>query len=96
MTPATRGMVIGAAVLVAGAAAGTGLAQTSRLDADGNVREDAYIRIPLSDADQRYAAIAGARMKDVVQLHHLAEPRPRHHHPRRVHGLRGRQHRQAS
>lgn len=67
MTPATRGMAIGTAMLVIGAAAGTALAQTSRLDADGNVREDAYIRIPLSDADRRYAAIDGARMKDVVR-----------------------------
>ena len=68
MTPATRrAAVIGAAMLTAGVAAGTGLAQTSRLDGDGNVREDAYIRLPLSDADQRYAAIDGARMKDVVR-----------------------------
>lgn len=68
MTRATRRAAeIAAAMLVAGAAAGAALAQTSRLDADGNVREDAYIRIPLSDADQRYAAIDGARMKDIVR-----------------------------
>ena len=49
------------------AAAGTVPAQTSRLDAEGNVREDAYIRIPLSEADQRYAAIDGAHLKDIVR-----------------------------
>ena len=66
MTPATRrAAVIGTAMLVA--AAGSAHAQTSRLDADGNVREDAYIRIPLSEADQRYATIDGARLKDVVR-----------------------------
>ena len=68
MTPVTwRTAIIGAAVLMIEAAAGTAPAQTSRLDADGNVREDAYIRIPLSEADQRYATIAGARLKDVVR-----------------------------
>ena len=56
MTPATRwAAAVGTAMFVIGVAAGTGLAQTSRLDGDGNVREDAYIRLPLSDADQRYA-----------------------------------------
>ena len=68
MTPATRwAAAIGTAMFVIGVAAGTGLAQTSRLDPDGNVREEAYIRIPLSAADQRYTSIDGARMKDLVR-----------------------------
>ena len=36
------------------------LAQSSRLDTSGHVREEAYIRLPLSAADEKYAAIDGA------------------------------------
>lgn len=56
-----------AATLIAGIASEEVRAQTSRLDASGNVREDSYIRIPLSVADQKYAAIDGGRMKDLVR-----------------------------
>ncbi len=42
-------------------------AQTSRLDTSGHVLEDAYIRLPLSAADQRYGSIDGARMKTLVR-----------------------------
>ncbi len=41
-------------------------AQTSRLDESGNIKEDAYIRMPLSAANQQYASIDGARMKQLV------------------------------
>ena len=46
-------------------------AQESRLDADGNIREDAYIRIPLNEENQRYADIDGSRMKQLVQEEHI-------------------------
>ena len=39
--------VIGTTMLVNSVAAGTGLAQTGRLDTAGNIREEAYIRLPL-------------------------------------------------
>ena len=56
-----------AAMLVAVAAAEGVRAQTSRLDASGNIREESYIRLALSEADQKYAAIDGRRMKDLVR-----------------------------
>ena len=46
-------------------------AQTSRLDESGNIKEDAYIRMPLSDANRHYASIDGARMKQLV--HEVAD-----------------------
>ncbi len=55
------------AALFVGVAAEEAGAQTLRLDASGNVREEAYIRLPLSAADQKYAAIDGTRMKDLVR-----------------------------
>ena len=55
------------AALVVGVAGVATRAQTVRLDASGNVREDAYIRLPLSAADEKYAAIDGTRMKDLVR-----------------------------
>ena len=55
--------VVGTAMLVAGAAVDPGWTQTSRLNPNGNVREEAYIRLPLSAADQRYGSIDGTRMK---------------------------------
>ena len=60
-------MMIGTAVLVAGVVVDAGWAQTSRLDPNGNVREGAYIRLPLSAADQRYTSIDGTRMKQLVR-----------------------------
>lgn len=59
--------VIGTTMLVNSVAAGTGLAQTGRLDTAGNIREEAYIRLPLSAADRRYISIDGARMKGLVR-----------------------------
>jgi hypothetical protein len=37
------------------------------MDADGNVRDDAFTRTPLKPADMKYADIDGARMKDIVR-----------------------------
>jgi len=42
-------------MLVAGNTSEEVRAQTSRLDAFGNVREESYVRMPLSAADQKYA-----------------------------------------
>ena len=68
MTPSTKLVtVIWTAMLLAGVAVDAGWAQTSRLDPSGNVREEAYIRLPLSSADQRYGSIDGARMKQLVR-----------------------------
>ena len=68
MTRATKLVtVIGAAGLVAGVAVDAGWAQTSRLEPSGNLREGAYIRLPLSTADQRYGSIDGAQMKQLVR-----------------------------
>ena len=67
MTQATKLTgAIGTALCLIGGAVDVGVAQTSRLDAGGNVREGAYIRLPLSATDQRYASIDGARMKQLV------------------------------
>ena len=56
-----------AAVFVLGHAYEEVRAQTSRLDDSGNVRQGSYIRLPLSAADQKYASIDGARIKDLVR-----------------------------
>ncbi len=37
------------------------------MDAAGNVRDDAFARIPLKPEDMRYADIDGTRMKDIVR-----------------------------
>ena len=37
------------------------------LDAAGNIREDAFIRIPLRAEDQKYADIDGRWMKEVLR-----------------------------
>jgi hypothetical protein len=37
------------------------------VDAEGNVRDDAFTRIPLKPEDMKYADIDGARMKDIVR-----------------------------
>ena len=39
----------------------------TRLDRDGNLREDAYLRMPLVGDDGRYATIDGGRRKEVVR-----------------------------
>ena len=68
MTRARTGLaVIVVTSIVFGLASDNLFAQTSRLDASGNVREDGYIRLPLSAADQKYAGIEGTRMKDLVR-----------------------------
>jgi hypothetical protein len=62
--------VLIAAVLTIGVVAGQAVAQEtprSRVDDDGNVRESAYIRLPLLGEALTYAAIDGARMKDVLR-----------------------------
>ena len=67
-------------------------AQESRLDADGNIREDAYIRIPLNEENQRYADIEGTRMKQLVQEVvdiSLANRDDRTHYWGRIAGTRG-------
>ena len=51
---------------------GTAIAQENPLgqpllDADGNIREDAFIHIPLQAADQKYADIDGRWMKQVLR-----------------------------
>ena len=67
-------------------------AQSRRLDTDGNLREDAYIRLPLSAADQRYASIDGAKMKrlltDITDIS-LANRNDRTRYWGRIAGTRG-------
>ena len=59
--------VLPTAMLLVGVAVDVGWAQPRRLDPSGNVREEAYLRLPLSSADQRYGSIDGARMKQLVR-----------------------------
>jgi hypothetical protein len=42
-------------------------AQRQLVDSAGNVRDEAFMRMPLAAADQKYADIDGARMKDIVR-----------------------------
>ena len=67
-------------------------AQSRRLEPDGNLREDAYIRLPLSAADQRYASIDGAEMKrlltDITDIS-LANRNDRTRYWGRIAGTRG-------
>ncbi len=56
------------ALAVSLVALGTALtAQRQLVDSAGNVRDDAFLRMPLAAADQKYADIDGARMKDIVR-----------------------------
>jgi hypothetical protein len=59
----------GAALVVLLVAMGAAAAaqQQRLIDSSGNVRDDAFMRVPLSAADQKYADIDGARMKDIVR-----------------------------
>ena len=67
MAPFTRSVVaVGVASITVLAAAGA-LGQTGRLDPNGHVLESSYLRLPLLGDDQKYAAIDGARMKDLVR-----------------------------
>jgi hypothetical protein len=56
-------LVIGALV----AFGATPWAQQRLLDSAGHVRDDAFMRVPLSPADQKYADIDGTRMKEIVR-----------------------------
>ena len=84
--------VVGTAMLVAGAAVDPGWTQTSRLNQNGNLRAGAYIRLPLSAADQRYGSIDGTRMKQLVREVSdisLANRDDRTHYWGRIAGTRG-------